>query len=229
MILRYRQSVSDDGKFITVTKKKSGEIYSEGKIQGNAFTIAAAFKFENSKCTIFGDYHQNIQEQPLKEETKIKGLYTENEYMNANRAKFFDTNNNCIGVIKRQRIDTKVLWAEKYVFDYRGKNYRAYYVAKPLKGLFYFIVDENNRTVIAIKQDTTAIDWCFGYDIMLEDDSFAELAVMFLAYADYHKYGGRWVEFGGIKVKSETTLVAQPKEVAEHWDADFINRVKKEK
>lgn len=227
MILNFKQTNRETNHEFVVIDDKD-KMFCKGITQTNAFTIASTVVFNNEKLSIYGDFHQNIKDQPMTERSEFKSFYTENEYMNANRASFLDSQNSVIGQIKRRRVETKVLWAEKYVFNFNGANYSGYYVAKPLKGLYYFIVDENMNTVAAIKQNVYAINYYFGYKIYVENEYFAKMAILFLIYADNHKYGGKWT-YSGINIKGETTLVAQPKEVKDRYNSDFIKKIKEMK
>lgn len=224
MILKFKQTDRENHhEFIVVDN--NGKTFCKGITQTNAYKIASTAVFKNERFSLYGDFHRNIKEEPMVEKSEMKGFYTENEYMNANRASFLDEHNSVIGKIKRKRVETKVLWAEKYVFSFYEANYSGYYIAKPLQGLYYFIVDENMKTVAAIKQNAHAVNYYFGYKIYVENEYFAKMAVLFLIYADNHKYGGKWT-YSGINITGETTLVAQPKEVKERFDSAFIKRIK---
>ena len=224
MVLNYIVTDREEEHSFTVTDSNK-HVYCKGKTQGNAFTIVSKVIFKDETLSIYGDYQKNIQEQPLVEKSEVGSFYTENEYMNANRAYFLNSEEDTIGQIKRKRIDCKVLWAEKYEMEYCGENYSAYYIAKPFKGLYYVIVDKNDNTVSVIRQNVHSINYYFNYRVFSENDYFAKLAILFLVYADNHKYGGKWV-YSGIQIRGETTLVAQPKEVKNHFDKEFIKKTK---
>lgn len=232
MILKYNHKFNNDFSEHTFSVLDSNDrLFCGGQIIANTIELFVDFNFQDERIFIRFDkneHSQNLKEQPLAEKSNLKGWHTENEYMNALRTRFYDVNNNVIGMIKRQTVDSKVLWAQKFLFSFKNQNYIGYDVAKAGKGIYYFIVNENMQTVAAIKQATWGRNNIYNYSIFCENEFFAKLSVLFLVYADNNKYGGRhMLRKGGLfDFTSGATLVAQPQEVKERYDPGFIQRIK---
>ena len=234
MILDFKQKTDNcfqQHTFEISEHNNKENVFCHGTIQSDMMNLFVDFCFNDEKIFIHFDENEhriNLEEQPMKQKSGFGDWYAENEYMNAFRTRYYDQNGSVIATIKRQRVEHKVLWAQKFLISYRGSQYTAFFVAKAFKGRYYFIVDENSQTVGAIKQFLWSRNNIFNYTIFATDKFYAKLATLFLIYADNFEYGGRRIlrEGGLLDIKGETTLVAQPKEVKSYYDPDFIQYVK---